>query len=478
MRKFGTRDKVGYMFGDFGNDFFFVSVGTFLTVFYTDVLGISGTVIGMIFLVAIVWDAFTDVMMGRIVDLSKPAKDGKFRPWIRRMALPLVISGILLFLPVTRLTMKAKITYAVITYIIYGMMYTAVNIPYGSMSSIMTNDPAERASLSTFRNVGSSISSALVNALIPLFCFVPVVLASGEKIEKPSGIRFLIIMTVFGVCALICYFLCHRFCTERIKSEVMSEEEKKNGGSMKATMRGVIRNKPLIVLIIVAIVLLLSQQITGTINTYVYKDYFQKSGLLSIAGLLMTICTFALAPFITGIVARFGKKEAIVAATLTSSFFYLLLGFLHVDNVWVYLVLSLCATFGAAFFNTIVWALVLDVIDFQELTTGHRSDATIYAMYSFSRKIGQALAGGLGGFALTMVGYISSSGDTAVRQTASTVNHIYNVATFIPGITYLLIALIMLFAYPLTKKKVLEITETLQSLRMKKEENNAVSTDK
>lgn len=465
MKKFGIRDKVGYMFGDFGNDFFFVSVGTFLTVFYTDVLGIDGKIIGLIFLLARVWDAFTDVMMGRIVDLSKPAKDGKFRPWIRRMSLPLVISGILLFLPVTGMTMKAKIAYAVATYIIYGMMYTAVTIPYGSMSSIMTNKATERTSLSTFRNVGSSISSALVNALIPLFCFVPVVLNSGEIVEKPSGIRFFIIMIIFGTCALVCYFLCHRLCTERLKCEAMSKEERKANGSMKAILKGVIRNKPLIVLIIVAIVLLLSQQITNTINTYVYKDYFQKSGLLSIAGLLMTACTFALAPFISKIVGKFGKKEAIVVATLTSSFFYLVLGFLHVDNVWAYLVLSLCATFGAAFFNTIVWALVLDVIDFQELITGHRNDATIYAVYSFSRKIGQALAGGLGGFALTLVGYISSSGDSAVQQATSTVNKIYNVATFIPGITYFLIAMIMLFAYPLTKKKVEEITATLQSLR-------------
>lgn len=477
MRKFGTRDKIGYMFGDFGNDFFFVSIGTFLTVFYTDVLGISGTVIGLMFLLARVWDAFTDVMMGRIVDLSKPAKDGKFRPWIRRMAVPLALSGVLLFLPVTGLPMKGRIVYAAITYIIYGMMYTAVNIPYGSMSSIMTNDPAERASLSTFRNVGSSISSALVNALIPLVCFVPVVLASGKTVEKPSGVRFFAIMLVFGAAALVCYFFCHRLCTERIKSEVMTKEEQKTGGSFKATMKGVIKNKPLIVLIVVAIILLLSQQITGTINTYVYKDYFQKSGLLSIAGLLMTVCTFALAPFISKIVGRFGKKEAIVVATTISSFFYLLLGFLHVTNVWVYLVLSLCATFGAAFFNTIVWALVLDVIDFQELTTGHRSDATIYAMYSFSRKIGQALAGGLGAFALSLVGYISSTGDQAVSQSAGTVNKIYNVATFVPGVTYLLIAVIMLFVYPLTKNKVLEITATLQSLRAKKEENNDVSAN-
>lgn len=464
MKKFGIQDKIGYLFGDFGNDFFFVSVGTFLTVFYTDVLGISGTVIGLMFLVARVWDAFTDVMMGRIVDTAKPAKDGKFRPWIRRMAVPLAISGILLFLPVTGLSMTAKIVYATATYILYGMMYTAVNIPYGSMSSVMTNDPVERASLSTYRNVGSSISSAMVNTLIPIFCFTTVVTASGTEIQKPSGIRFLIIMIVFAALALVCYYFCHKLCTERIEIKSETAEDRKEEG-MKATMKGVMKNRPLLVLITVAIVLLLSQQIAGTLNTYVYKEYFKQTGLLSIAGLLMTACTFMLAPFVSNIVKRFGKKESVVVATFTSGFFYLLLGFTHVQNVWVYLVLSLCATFGAAFFNTIVWALVLDVIDFQELTTGHRSDATIYAIYSFSRKIGQALAGGLGGFSLAFVGYVSSVGAQAVQQSTETINNIYNLATFVPGIAYMLIALIMFFLYPLTKSKLADITQTLQERR-------------
>ena len=131
----------------------------------------------------------------------------------------------------------------------------------------------------------------------------------------------------------------------------------------------------------------------------------------------------------------------------------------------MYLVLSLCATFGAAFFNTIVWALVLDVIDYQELMTGHRSDATIYAMYSFSRKIGQALAGGLGGFSLAFVGYVSSSGGEAVQQSAKTINNIYNLATLVPGIAYLMIAVIMAVFYPLTKNKLAEVTKILEERR-------------
>lgn len=463
MKKFGIKDKLGYMFGDFGNDFFFVSIGTFLTVFYTDVLGIKGTIIGLIFILARVWDAFTDVMMGRIVDKSRPAKDGKFRPWIRRMAIPLAISGVICFAPVSGLPMKVKIAYAAATYILYGMMYTAVTIPYGSMASVMTDDPAERASLSTFRNVGSSISSAFVNALIPVVCFTTIITDSGKSIQKPSEIRFFLIMIVFASCALVCYYLCHKLCTERITSN-----EDKPESNMLKTLKGVLKNRPLITLMCVSILLLLSQQITNTLNTYVYKDYFKASELLSIAGLLMTFCTFALAPFMSKIVKNFGKKEAVVVASFVASFFYFLLAVLHITNVWVYLALSLCATFGAAFFNTIVWALVLDGIDYQEYTTGERDDATVYAIYSFSRKIGQALAGGLGGAALAWVGYVSSTAGETVVQSEKTIQNIYNLATLVPGITYAVIALIVLTVYPLTKRKLNDMIEVLNQRRAAK----------
>ena len=167
-------------------------------------------------------------------------------------------------------------------------------------------------------------------------------------------------------------------------------------------------------------------------------------------------------------VKNFGKKEAVVVASFVASFFYFLLAVLHITNVWVYLALSLCATFGAAFFNTIVWALVLDGIDYQEYTTGERDDATVYAIYSFSRKIGQALAGGLGGAALAWVGYVSSTAGETVVQSEKTIQNIYNLATLVPGITYAVIALIVLTVYPLTKRKLNDMIEVLNQRRAAK----------
>lgn len=148
-RKFGFRDKIGYMFGDFGNDFFFMLASTFLMVFYTKVLGISAMAVGTLFLVARCVDAFTDITMGHIVDTAKPAKDGKFRPWIRRMCVPVVVAGVLMFNPfIADKSMTFKMVYIYLTYLFWGSIcYTGINIPYGSMASGITAEPIERGQL-------------------------------------------------------------------------------------------------------------------------------------------------------------------------------------------------------------------------------------------------------------------------------------------------------------------------------------------
>ena len=456
MKPFGMRDKLGYFLGDFGTCFFFVMTGSFLTAFYTDVLGVSGGLVGAVFFLARLFSAVTDVGMGRLVDCAKPSPLGKFRPWVRRLAVPLTVSGVLLFLPLSGLPAGLKTAYALVTYFLYMAMYSGMTVPYGAMAAVMTGASGERAALSTYRNVGSSLSSALVSFLIPAICFVPTASGDGEQLD---GGRFLLMALLFGAAALVSFLLCAHMCTERIPPRTQPGGAER-GGVCKM-VRDAAHNRPFLVLCATAVVLLLSQQVGGTITTYVYKDYFRQPKLLAVAGVLITVCTFLLAPFVSRIVNRFGKKESVVAATLTSGVLNLLVGVLHITNVWVFLALTLLANFGAAFFNTVVWALVLDAINYQELLTGERSEASIYALYSFARKIGQALAGGLGGATLALVGYISATGGQAVVQSRQTVDSIYYVATLVPGAAYLVIAALMLFAYPLTKKKVDEMEQTL-----------------
>ncbi|MBQ2696380.1 MAG: MFS transporter, partial [Clostridia bacterium] len=152
------------MFGDIGNDFFFILASSFLMVFYTKVLGIAGEVVGTLFLVARALDAVTDITMGRIVDRSSPKKGGRFRPWIRAMAVPVVLAGIMMFIPAAKnLPYWGKLVYIYATYLFWGSIcYTGINIPYGSMASAITEDPIERTSLSTFRSIGAAIAGVIV----------------------------------------------------------------------------------------------------------------------------------------------------------------------------------------------------------------------------------------------------------------------------------------------------------------------------
>ena len=215
-RPFGFRDKLGYLFGDFGNDFTFIFAGSYLTLFYTDVLGVSAGLVGVLFVVARCVDAFTDVGMGRLVDTLPPSRGGRFRPWILRVCVPVALASVLMYLYFARSWPYAgKVAYMFATYIFWGSIcYTAINIPYGSMASVLSADAGERASLSTFRSVGAMLANLIIAAATPLFLFRTA--ADGTQTVIPE--RFTLIAVVYGVCAVACYLLCDALCRERVQA--------------------------------------------------------------------------------------------------------------------------------------------------------------------------------------------------------------------------------------------------------------------
>lgn len=457
MKPFGTSDKVGYLFGDLGNDLFFLLASNFLMIFYTRVLGVAGAVVGTLFLVARFVDAVTDITMGRLVDSRRSNEGGRFKPWIKWMSLPVVLAGILLFIPsAAKLPYGWKLVYIYVTYLLWGSVcYTGINIPYGSMASAITDNPVERTSLSTFRSMGAALAGVLIGSGVSFIIYAYD--TQGNQIVL--GQRFLPLALVFGGLALVCYYLCYRLCHERV--EIAKRERDKR--SVGEVVLGLVRNRSLMAIIAAAIVLLLSLLLTGTMNNFLFMDYFKNKEAMAVAGLLQTAATLLLAPFAAVIAKRFGKKEASGLAVLSASVVYFVLFFLRVRNPWVFCVFVFFGNLGSGLFNLMIWAFITDVIDQQELMTGVREDGTVYAVYSFARKIGQALAGGLGGYALTAIGYISSTDNVA--QPPEVVARIYAVATLSPAIGYLLVALVLLFWYPLGRRLVAENSERLKALR-------------
>ena len=454
VRPFGIRDKFGYLFGDFGNDFFFGLVSAFLMVFYTDVYGISAATVGTLFLVARLWDAVADVTWGRFIDTRKSGKNGKFKPWIFRMSFPLVISGVLMFVHIPGMSNGFYLTYAFVTYILWGTLYSTVNIPYGSMASVITSDPVERTTLSTWRTMGAMLASLIINVAGPLLIFV------DNKID-PN--RMVMAAIIFGILAISCYMACVKLSTERIVAPERPASEKKGG--MGKTVKGLFKNKPLITILVASLLFMMCMMLIGAVNVYLFKDYFHNAAALSIVGLIQVATVFLAIPLVQPLVKKFGKKEVASAGMLLAALSYGVLYFLPNAGLTTFLVGSAFGMFGYGFFNLVIWAFVTDVIDYHELITGLREDGTVYSVYSFARKVGQALAGGVGGFAIAAVGYSA----TVKVQSDAALSGIHTLATLLPAVIYLVVFLILVFIYPLNKARLSKMTVDLAAKRKETE---------
>jgi glycoside/pentoside/hexuronide:cation symporter, GPH family len=451
MRKFGARDKFGYLFGDFGNDFFFMLVMGFLMVFYTDVLHLDPVAVGLLFVVARLWDAFADMAWGRFIDTRKTGKQGKFRPWILRMSFPLVVVGVLMFLYIPGMTDGFYLAYAYVTYILWGTLYSTVNIPFGSMASVMTGDPVERTALSSWRTVGSQLAGLVINVVGPIILFV-------DNKAEPS--RFFLAALIFGILAIACYIACYKLTTERIVVDDTDKPKAKKG----ATVKGLVKNKPLISFLAASLIFMVVLMLIGSVNVYLFKDYFGSAKALSMVGLLQSGAVFIMAPFIQTLVKKFGKKEVASTGILVASVVYGILYILPDLNVTTFIAILTVAMLGYGTFNLVIWAFVTDVIDYHEYITGLREDGTVYAIYSMARKVGQAIAGGIGGAAIAAVGYNSE----LATQTTETLEGIHMLGTLVPALSLFVVFLIIAFCYPLNKKRTEQLAVDLAENRSKK----------
>lgn len=444
LRPFGMRDKVGYMFGDFANDFTFTLSSMFMLKFYTDVMGIAGGVVGGLMMAARFVDAFTDVTMGQIVDRSKPTKDGKFKPWLKRMCGPVAIASFLIYQSAfANMAYGFKIVWMVITYLLWGsIFYTSINIPYGSMASAISADPGDRAELSTWRTIGSMLANMAIGVGTPIFAYVTV---DGNPVL--SGSRMTIIAGVFSICAVICYLLCFNMVTERVPVEANNQKLE-----MGKLLKSLITNRSLIGIIVAAILLLLAQLSMQGLSGYVFPNYYGSATAQSISQLLGSLAVlFICAPLAARLASRFGKRELSIVSSLSGAVVFLICFIVKPQNPYVYIVFYTLGFIGLGFFNTVIWAMITDVIDDAEVKNGIREDGTIYAVYSFARKLGQAFSSGMVGGLLSIIGYTKATAfDPAVTQ------GIFNISCIVPIIGLTALGIVLIFLYPLNKKRVEE----------------------
>ena len=445
---FGIRDKVGYLLGDFGNDFTFILSSSFLLKFYTDVMHISAGVVGIVMMLARFVDAFTDVTMGRICDRAKPTKNGKFKPWILRMCAPVAIASFLIYQSgFADRPMWFRIAWLVVTYILWGsIFYTSINIPYGSMASTISPDVGDRQSLSTFRTMGSTLAGVIVGAGVPLLAY-DTRIVNGENIAELNGPRFTLIAGVFSILAVMSYLLCYVMTTERVIPNEMTGKQ----ANIRSLVFSAVKNRAIVSIIVASVLMLLSQFTLQQMVNYVYPDYYANTGAQSASTIAMMGGMVVAAMLARPLTERFGKAEISVVSSIIAAAVCICLYFIRPENVWVYVGVNVLSWLGLGVFAMVSWALITDVIDYSEIKNGVREDGSIYALYSFARKMGQAAAAGLTGLFLTLIGYEKLPGEALPE---SVKNGIFDISTLIPAVGFILLATVLWFWYPLHKSEV------------------------
>lgn len=446
-RPFGLKDKL-YMMGDFGCNCSFALIMNYFMLFYVTVMGINPYHYGTIILITKIWDGINDPIIGSLTDYLKP-KDGgdKFRPWIKYAAIPMTIVTAIMFLYVPNAPYGLKLAQCVVTYLLWDICYTCINVPYGSLQSVITNDSTERAELSRFRSIGAML------AQIPLMVILPqIIYVDGN----PSGKRFTITAFVLAIIALGAFIILYLGTTERIKKVDESKEEQKF--NYFKTMLAFFKNRPMLAVTLASVSMLLLISSTGTMNQYVFITYYKNPSLLSLGTLVSMAPTIFAMIFVKVAVEKWGKKNICSWPFLGAIAAYLYLLLIPVENPYLWFILQGVAALLTGFNNMLVWALVADCIDYQEWQTGRREEGSIYATYSLFRKFAQGFGAALIAFLLGFTGYQAVLGADQLPEVALNIKRL---AALLPLIGNIISFIAMKFIYNLDDETLAKVQKDL-----------------
>lgn len=449
VRPFSMKDKIGYTLGDLGCCCTEQFRSMYLTVFYTLVLKVNPVHVGILMLITKFWDAINDPIIGALVDSRDNKGKGKFIPWIRLFAFPTAVLCVLGFVNVSNFDYGARLAYMFISYVAYEIMYTCVNVPFGSLSSVMTDDVNHRTDLSRYRSLGGTIFMTVIVIAGPLFLY---------KDNQPVPQNFLIMAAICAAIGFVCLMITASWCKERVILTAPPKQEKLNYGQV---IKEITKNRALLGVMLSSFIGIVGAGMVNALNTYLFKDYFGNVAIMAVSGMLSVL--WSLIAFVgTKFVARkFGKKEWIMYSATFSVIVYAVLFFFPLDNPMLFIIINGICYLGVSGFQVLVWALVNDAIDYQELQSGQRNEGIVYSAYTFFRKLANAVSGSMGSFALAIAGFNVN----ATEQSAEFAGNIWKTYTGIYVVGYLLAVLVLRFVYPLTKAKTAEMLEALAQKR-------------
>ncbi|MGX4584552.1 MFS transporter [Paenibacillus chitinolyticus] len=419
--KISLKEKLGYGAGDLASNFIWASTAAFLTFFYTDVVGLSAVAVGSLLLFARVFDGFVDIGVGILVDKTK-SKHGKARPWLKWLAIPFGISGILLF-SAPDLGPTGSLIYAYATYLLVNIIYSGINVPYGVLNSMITQDPYQRSLLNIFR-----MFMAIAGTLLITSFTLPLIDAFGGG---KGG--WLATFTIFGIISSVLMLVTYRTTKERVKPSVIQKEV--------PTIRGIkalLRNKYWALMVIYKVLINTGMAVGAAINVYYAQYILHDKSLVGILGLLTYIPVLIGMLFIAPIIKKFGKRNAAIFGVII----YLLGSSLMIvdpTNVTVVLIATLIKSIGSIPITASMFAMLADTIDYGEWKTGIRSEGLVYSAGSFGGKAGSGLGAALVGWLLAWGGYVGGQETISVSASAS----IQFMFIYLPIILYAIIFVIL-----------------------------------
>ncbi|WP_249021937.1 MULTISPECIES: MFS transporter [Kluyvera] len=434
----GVKEKIGYGFGDFASNLSFGFVSLFLLFFYTNIFGISAVQASLIFVIARVVDAIFNILIGFAIDKTH-SRYGKLRPWLLYGSIPLGLLTVLCFLP---LGGEAKFWFALCSYTIYCLAYTAVNTPYSAMTNRLTQHEASRSSLSVYRFVlaivGYLIVSTTADILISPFD------------DKQMGYVFAV--SCFALLATFLFLACFGMTKERV-----GEEEDSPAPTLKEMFRAVMGNGPLINLSLFTVFFYIAYTVWMAIAIYFIKYIIGNEGFTSSFFMIQSAAYILGTVVSEKIIAMMGKKKMTLLALLIGVLGVLMQYFVAGNNIWLIMtgVCLFSITLGMGF--VAMWSMIADTVEYAEWHHGVRTEGAIYGFFNFITKIAMAIGGGCAGWMLDYYHYDAAS------ISASALSGINILMTLFPGAMFAISA-IFVASYSLDEKTYRDIVQKI-SLR-------------
>ncbi|MBQ8358434.1 MAG: MFS transporter [Oscillospiraceae bacterium] len=375
-----------------------------MALFWTQVMGM-GLWYSLLLVIVQVWDAINDPLIGSIIDADKRKyKRNKFLTYIWAGSIGLIVGGACCFIPVPQAPVLAKAIIFVAGYVVWDAFYTVANVPYGSLLSLISNEPADRASLSAWRSVGSMIGNMLPMVILPFLIYNP------DK--SLNGTMVFVAALVMGALGFICFQFMIRNTEIRVDTEVTLNEEQPKFNVLKA-MKNFVKNRPAVGATLAAMGMFIGMQGATTAVSVVFQIYFKNPQISGIVQLFAMIPIVVFTPLARKMVVKYGKKELSVLGAICSIIGGLGLFVIKTNNTTldliVYILCQLVYSLGLGVYSTVSWAMMGDAIDYNEWKFGTREEGTVYSLHSFFRKLAQGVVPAVALVIMTGFGYVNNA---------------------------------------------------------------------